>query len=112
MRDAVRLFRLAAESRHKPGVRIMNATGQQACVEGTVPEMMRAWYGKEAERIESGLAAERLKRQKKMATTATAASTLVLSAQLEKDRRREAEEVAQREEKAVEEAQRRASVCR
>ena len=50
--DAVRCFRLAAESRHKPGVRIMNATGQQACVEGTVPEMMRAWYGKEAERID------------------------------------------------------------
>ena len=50
--DAVRCFRLAAESGHKPGVRIMNATGKQACVEGTVPEMMRAWYGEDVEPID------------------------------------------------------------
>lgn len=42
--DAVRVFTLAAEAPHKPGVRIMNAVGKQACVEDTVPEVIRAWY--------------------------------------------------------------------
>ena len=50
--DVIRCFRLATESEHKAGVRIMNATGQQACVAGTVPEVMRAWYGKDVEQID------------------------------------------------------------
>ncbi len=50
--DAVRCFRLAAESAHKAGVRILNAVGTQACVAGTVPELMRIWYGTDAEGID------------------------------------------------------------
>lgn len=50
--DAVRCFRMAAEGVHKAGVRILNAVGTQACVQGTVPELMRAWYGADAERID------------------------------------------------------------
>lgn len=36
----------------KPGVRIMNAVGAQACAEDTVPEILRAWYGPDADRID------------------------------------------------------------
>ncbi|MEE3258555.1 MAG: NAD(P)-dependent oxidoreductase [Candidatus Latescibacterota bacterium] len=52
--DAVRCFRLAAENEKKQGVRIMNAVGGQACVEGTVPELMRVWYGEDAGAIAMG----------------------------------------------------------
>ena len=52
--DAVRCFRLAAESAHKAGVRILNAVGTQACVACTVPELMRIWYGADAERDRHG----------------------------------------------------------
>ena len=50
--DAVRCFRLAAESAHKAGVRILNAVGPQACVACTVPELMRIWYGADAAGID------------------------------------------------------------
>ena len=50
--DAVRCFTMAAESAHKPGVRIMNAVGTQACAENTVPEIIRAWYGTDADNID------------------------------------------------------------
>jgi nucleoside-diphosphate-sugar epimerase len=43
--DAVRCFRMAAEAPHRAGVRIMNAVGAQACVEDTVPELLRGWWG-------------------------------------------------------------------
>lgn len=50
--DAVRCFRLAAESAHKAGVRILNAVGTQACVACTVPELLRVWYGADAAAID------------------------------------------------------------
>ncbi len=50
--DAVRCFAMAAEAPFKPGVRILNAVGAQACAEDTVPEILRAWYGPDADRID------------------------------------------------------------
>jgi UDP-glucose 4-epimerase len=50
--DAVRCFRMAAESAHKPGVRIMNAVGAQACVGAPVPDILRAWYGADADALD------------------------------------------------------------
>ena len=50
--DTVRCFTVAAETRHKPGVRIMNAVGTQACAEDTVPEIIRGWYGSDADKID------------------------------------------------------------
>ncbi|MBT3269731.1 NAD(P)-dependent oxidoreductase [Candidatus Poribacteria bacterium] len=50
--DAVRCFRMAAESPRKPGVRIMNAVGAQACVAAPVPEILRAWYGADADSLD------------------------------------------------------------
>ena len=50
--DTVRCFTMAAEAPHKPGVRIMNAVGAQACVQDTVPEIIRAWYGADADKID------------------------------------------------------------
>ncbi len=50
--DTVRCLTLAAEASHKPGVRILNAVGTQACVEDTVPEIIRGWYGADADRID------------------------------------------------------------
>ncbi len=50
--DAVRCFRLAAESAHKPGVRILNAVAPQAVVACSVPELMRVWYGADADAID------------------------------------------------------------
>jgi len=49
--DAIRCFTMAAEAPHKGGLRIMNAVGAQACVEDAVPEIIRAWYGKDADKI-------------------------------------------------------------
>jgi len=43
--DAVRAFSLAAAASHKPGVRIMNATGPKAWVKDPVAKVVRAWYG-------------------------------------------------------------------
>ena len=42
--DAVRCFSLAAEASQKPGVRIMNAAGREACVACSIPEILRAWF--------------------------------------------------------------------
>ena len=43
--DAVRAFTMAAESPHKPGVRIMNAVGPRAWVVAPVAEILRNWWG-------------------------------------------------------------------
>ena len=43
--DGVRCLTMAAESPLKPGCRIMNAAGLQACVADTIPDIMRARYG-------------------------------------------------------------------
>ncbi len=51
--DTVRCLTMAAEARHKPGVRILNAVGAQACVEDTIPEIMRAWYGDDADQADT-----------------------------------------------------------
>ena len=50
--DMVRCLTRAVEADHKSGVRIMNVTGAQACVADSVPELMRAWYGAEAEAMD------------------------------------------------------------
>ena len=50
--DTVRCLTLAAEASHKPGVRILNAVGAQACVEDSVPEIIRGWYGADADQID------------------------------------------------------------
>jgi len=50
--DTVRCFRLAAESAHKSGVRILNAVAPQAAVACSVPELMRVWYGVDADAID------------------------------------------------------------
>lgn len=43
--DAVRAFMLAVEAPHKPGVRVMNATGPRAWVADPMVEVLRAWWG-------------------------------------------------------------------
>ncbi len=50
--DTVRCLQAAVEAPLKPGVRILNAVGSQACVAVPVPELMRAWYGKDAEELD------------------------------------------------------------
>ena len=50
--DAVRCFTLAAQAPHKAGIRIMNAVGTQANVAESVPEILRSWYGKDAESMD------------------------------------------------------------
>ena len=50
--DTVRCLTLAAEAPLKPGVRILNATGAQACVAEPVPVILRAWYGADADSID------------------------------------------------------------
>ena len=50
--DTVRCLTLAAEAPSKPGVRILNAVGAQACAADTIPEIMRAWYGDDADQID------------------------------------------------------------
>ena len=50
--DTVRCLMAAVEAPHKPGVRILNAVGSQACVAVPVPELMRVWYGSEAEELD------------------------------------------------------------
>jgi UDP-glucose 4-epimerase len=49
LRDAVRAFRLAVESKLKPGIRILNATGPQAWSAVPVAELLRAWWGDEVD---------------------------------------------------------------
>lgn len=50
--DAVRCFTTAAEAPLKPGVRIMNAVAAQACAADTISDIIRAWYGNDADRLD------------------------------------------------------------
>lgn len=50
--DTIRCLAMAAEAPSKPGVRIMNAVGTQACAEDTVPKIIRTWYGEDADGID------------------------------------------------------------
>ena len=50
--DTVRCLIAAAEAPCKPGVRILNAVGAQACVAVPVPELIRAWYGGDADELD------------------------------------------------------------
>ncbi len=50
--DTVRCLTLAAQAPYKPGVRILNAVGGQACVAVPVPDLMRAWYGRDADTLD------------------------------------------------------------
>ena len=50
--DTVRCLIAAAEAPRKPGVRILNAVGAQACVAVPVPELLRSWYGREADQMD------------------------------------------------------------
>ncbi|MBM3215685.1 NAD(P)-dependent oxidoreductase [Candidatus Poribacteria bacterium] len=50
--DAVACFQAAAEAPRKSGIRIMNAAASQACVDSTVPDTLRAWYGADADAID------------------------------------------------------------
>ncbi len=44
--DVIKVFTLAVESKHKPGIRIMNAVGPDSASEDTVPDLMRYWFPK------------------------------------------------------------------
>lgn len=50
--DAIRCFTMAAESRHKPGVRIMNAVGNPACAADPVADILRGWYGSDSSNLD------------------------------------------------------------
>ena len=50
--DTIRCLMAAAEAPCKPGVRILNAVGGQACVAVPVPEILRSWYGREADELD------------------------------------------------------------
>ena len=50
--DTIRCLIAAAEAPCKPGVRILNAVGGQACVAVPVPELLRSWYGREADELD------------------------------------------------------------
>ncbi|MXZ22644.1 MAG: NAD(P)-dependent oxidoreductase [Caldilineaceae bacterium SB0665_bin_25] len=50
--DTVRCLMAAAEAPFKPGVRILNAVGSQACAAVPVPELLRSWYGGDADAID------------------------------------------------------------
>ena len=41
----IRAFRMAAESSHAPGVRILNAAGPQAWVKDPTADILRNWWG-------------------------------------------------------------------
>jgi nucleoside-diphosphate-sugar epimerase len=47
--DAVRVFTMAAEADHKPGVRIMNASGPKAWAAVPVAQILRSWWGDEVD---------------------------------------------------------------
>ena len=47
--DAVCAFAMAAEAAHKPGVRIMNATGPKAWAAVPVVEILRNWWGNDVD---------------------------------------------------------------
>ena len=50
--DTVRCLMAAVEAPFKPGVRILNAVGSQACTAVPVPELLRSWYGSDADTID------------------------------------------------------------
>lgn len=50
--DTVRCLIAAAEAHHRPGVRILNAVGAQACTAVPVPELLRSWYGRDADELD------------------------------------------------------------
>lgn len=47
--DAVRAFRLAAESDHVPGVRVMNAAGPRSWVADPVADILQNWWGNDVD---------------------------------------------------------------
>lgn len=50
--DTVRCLMAAVEAPVKPGVRILNAVGSQACTAVPVPQLLRSWYGSDADTID------------------------------------------------------------
>ena len=50
--DTVRCLIAAVEAPYKPGVRILNAVGGQACTAVSVPELLRSWYGADADALD------------------------------------------------------------
>lgn len=50
--DTLRCLMAAVEAPFKPGVRILNAVGGQACTAVPVPELLRSWYGSDADAID------------------------------------------------------------
>ena len=47
--DAVKAFAMAAESDHKPGVRVMNASAPRAWVADPVGDILRNWWGEDVD---------------------------------------------------------------
>ena len=47
--DAVRVFALAAEAEHRPGVRVMNAAGPRAWAADPVASILSNWWGHEVD---------------------------------------------------------------
>ena len=50
--DTVRCLTAAIDAPYKPGVRILNAVGGQACTAVPIPELMRSWYGDDANKLD------------------------------------------------------------
>ncbi len=50
--DAIDCFVRAVESSYKPGVRMLNAVAATACAADPVPDILRAWWGKDAEGLD------------------------------------------------------------
>lgn len=50
--DAVDCFTRAVEAPHKAGLRILNAVAATACTADPVPEVLRAWWGADVERLD------------------------------------------------------------
>lgn len=50
--DAIECFSLAVERPHRPGVQVMNAVAATACTADPVPDLLKAWYGSDADRID------------------------------------------------------------
>ncbi len=50
--DAVACFVHAVEAPPKPGVRILNAVAATACAADSVPDILRAWWGTDADQLD------------------------------------------------------------
>lgn len=50
--DALTCFESAAEADFKPGLRIMNAVAATACTLDPVPDVLRGWYGRDADALD------------------------------------------------------------